>query len=658
MKKIDAIPLILLTSGILLGGLATYFVHLATLTEDGSDPSQNVIAEQTNGVLPTVESEMDEIRDTKSTTPSYLAAAIEDPSLQQNGFQRKLAVYSYVANLSELQITEELERTPDPAHVLSSRVLKELQTALIERLAVLNPVAALEFSLDSNDLGNDYVIPNTLGTHTYANEYGTFTVAVNPLDPQTYAPTDTDSEFMPVVRSVFKEWALRDLDDAVENAKSLNSDTKLNALAGILTTLSGMPFATFRDIAKTLGDEDQGINAYVMSFRTATVDDPKAIWTELMSLVKPDQYDKMQVFGNIAEQWYEKNGVSVLDQINATPLEEYHKRNIVDRVIRLAATNNPQEAFQYAQRLPTEPGFSFSTSLYVVVDIWAESDPQAAYQSVTRIEQIRDREQLQAAVVLKWASNEPYYYLDNLDNFPSHTRVSGIPSAIESIAQSSPQEAAELALAQKDEGIININMLSVMLPGVVLRHWVDQDVEAAVNWVTSGPVPEDKQSSWVRALTTILVRSDPRRAFEIALKQPKAKGGFEAFLPALEAELIDQIVYSDLDLAVELLPKVPEGKSRSEAYSSVGSEYIDRGDFDKAMNLGLQLSTEEQAHYYQSIATRWARIDPGRLVESIKDLPTPELRSSIAQELSSRWMKENFTDVQLEELKQYTGDSN
>ncbi|MCY3541836.1 MAG: hypothetical protein OXH31_08040 [Gammaproteobacteria bacterium] len=655
MKKADAIPLILLTSGILLGGLGTYFVHLAMSTEDGSDPSQSGIAEQTNGAIPTEESKIDEVRDTKSTNTSYLAAAIEDPSLHENAFQRKLAVYSYVASLSELQIAKELERTSDPAHVLSSRVLEELQTALIERLAVLNPVAALEFSLVINDLGHDHVIPNTLGTHAYATEYGTFTRTVNPLDPQTYAPTDTDSEIMPVVRSVFKEWALRDLDDAVENAKSLNSDTKLNALAGILTTLSGKPFETFRDISKTLGDEDQGIDAYVLSLRTAKVDDPKAIWTELTSLVKPDQYDKMQVFGNIAEQWYEKDGVRVLDQINATPLEEFHKRNIVDRVLRLAVTHNPQEAFQYAQTLPTEKGFPSALALVMVVDIWAETDPQAAYHSVTRIEQLRERESLQTSVVSKWAANEPYYYMENLDNFPTHTRVMGITSALGTIAQTSPQEAAELALDQKDEGLIDL--LSAMLPGVVLRHWVDQDVEAAVNWVTSGSVPEDKQSSWVRALTTILVRSDPRRAFEIALKQPKAEGGFEAFQPALEAALIDQIVNRDLDLAVELLPKVPEGKSRSEAYSSVGSEYIDQGDFDKAINLGLQLSSEEQAHYYQSIATRWARIDPGGLVESIKDLPTPELRSSTAQELSSRWMKENFTDAQLEELKQYISDS-
>ena len=634
MKKTVAIPLILLTSGILLGGGGTYFVHLATSTNGGSEPSQSDHAQQTGGASSSMDTEIDDQQGTASVTATDSSGALEDPSLHKIAFQRKLAVYSYVAGLSEPQISAELDRTLDSESALSPLVVKELQTALIERLALLNPVAALERSIDITDLGADFVIRN-------------------PLDNQSYSSISTENESMPFVQSVFKDWALSDLDDAVENAKSLSEDARMNALAGILTTLSGEPLTKHRDIAKTLGDEDQGIDTYVMSFRTATVADPKSTWTELLRLVKPDNRFKTQILGNVAEQWYEKDGLRILDQINATSLDENRKRQLVSRVLGLAAKNNPQEAFQYAQTLPTERGYS--SSLYTVVNVWAESDPQAAYQAVTRVEQTRERERLQGEVVETWASNEPYYYLENSDKFPSHTRDYGISSAIEAIAQTSPQEAAELALEQKDEGFMST--LSFMLPNVVIRPWVDQDVEAAVNWVLSGPVPEDKQSSWVRALVSSLVDSDPRRAFEIALKQPKADGGIDAFLPALEAEVIGQIVHRDLDLAVELLAKLPEGDSRSEAYASVGSEYINNGDSDKAVNLGLQLPTEEQASYFEGLISTWTRIDPSGLVESIKELPTPELRSSLAQELTTSWRKDDFTDAQLEELKQYIDDS-
>ena len=634
MKRTVAIPLVILTSGILFGGGGTYLVHLASSTSGGVDPSQSVIADQTEGVSPTVDTDMDDEQDRTPVSATDSSGALEAPSLHKIAFQRKLVVYSYVAGLSEPQISIELDRTLDPESALSPLVVTELQTALVERLAVLNPVAALEYSIDSNDRGLDFVIRN-------------------PLENQPYSSIATEMEFMPFVQSVFKEWALKDLDDAVENAKSLNEDARVNALAGILTTLSGQPYAVFRDIATLLGDEDQGIDAYMMSFRTAVVDDPKTIWTELLSLIKPDHYYRTQILGNIAEQWYEKDGLHVLDRITATSLDENEKSNLVNRILRLAATNNPAEAFQYAQTLPTEGRYSSPSAR--VVDIWAESDPQAAYQAVTRIEQSRERERLQAIVVYTWASKEPYYFLENLDKFSSHTRESGISSAIESIAQSSPQEAAELALEQKDEGFIST--LSYVLPSVVMRPWIEQDVEAAVNWVLSGPLPDEKRPNWVRALATSLVDSDPRRAFDIALKEPKEEGGLASFLPSLEADIIGQIVYNDLDLAVELLPKVPEGSSRSMAYGAVGSEYLDLGDFDKAVNLGLQLSKDEQSTYFQLIASSWVRIDPGGLVESIKDLPTPELRSSIAQELTTPWRKDDFTDAQLEELKQYIDDS-
>ncbi len=634
MKKTVAIPLILLTSGILLGGGGTYFVHLATSTNGGSDPSQSDHAQQTGGASSSMDTEIDDLQDTASVAATDSSGALENPSLHKIAFQRKLAVYSYVAGLSEPQISAELDRTLDSESTLSPLVVTELQTALIERLALLNPVAALEHSIDINDLGADFVIRN-------------------PLDNQSYSSISTENERMPFVQSVFKDWALSDLDDAVENAKSLSEEARMNALAGILTTLSGEPLTKHRDIAKALGDEDQGIDAYVMSFRTATVADPKSKWTELLRLVKPDHRFKTQILGNVAEQWYEKEGLRILDQINATSLDENRKRHLVSRVLGLAATNNPQEAFQYAQTLPTERGYS--SSLYTVVNVWAESDPQAAYQAVTRVEQSRERERLQGRVVETWASNEPYYYLENSDKFPSHTREMGISSALETIAQTSPQEAAELALEQKEEGFMS--SLSFVLPGVVLDHWVEQDVEAAVNWVLNGPIPDEKRYSWVRALATNLVYSDPRRAFEIALKQPKPEGGIESFLPGIEAEIFDQIIYHDLDLAIELLPKVPEGTSRIAAYSSLGSEYIEQGDSKKAINLGLQLPTEEQASYFEGLIFTWTRIDPSGLVESIKELPTPELRSSLAQQLTTPWRKDDFTDAQLEELKQYIDDS-
>ena len=630
MKRSKAISLVLVSSGIVLGGGSTYLVHLATAAGDNefSEASQTDVEPATFGAPPTAGDGGNDVRGTIHQS----ASVIEDPSLKNNSFQRKLVVYSYVAGLPEQQISKELQRTTGNSSKLSPSVLEELQTALVARLAILNPVAAMEFAVAQKDLGTDTL------THT-------------PWGSQQYLPQRIETTFMPLVRSVFKEWALSDLNVAVKNAKSLKSDDKKNALAGILNALTGESLKTYRRIAKELGDEDQGIDSYVRSFSAKRIDDPRAIWAEVVKLIKPGDYNQTVALGNIARQWYKQEGIAVLDEINSSSLTDNVKGSTVRQVLSLVATEKPERAFQYALTLPSEG--TFSSPLFSVVSTWAASDPQAAYQAVTGIEQSGQREGLQRIVVTNWASKEPYYFLENLDIFPPQMRDLGSSSALEVIARTSPQEAAEIALEQIEERLGGYSYV----PTQIIRHWIQQDVEAAVSWVFNGPVSEEKRHTWVSALATNLVASDPRRAFELALKQPKPEGTMNAYGFALEGQIIGQIVMQDLDLAVELLPKVREGFSRSQAYSSVGNKYIDLGDTSKALDLGLKLPADEQAAYFQSIAYSWAKIDPGGLVESFKNFPTAELRSSLARTMSSQWMKDSFTDTQLDVLKQYLSDS-
>ncbi|MYD45450.1 MAG: hypothetical protein F4W92_03785 [Gammaproteobacteria bacterium] len=158
-------------------------------------------------------------------------------------------------------------------------------------------------------------------------------------------------------------------------------------------------------------------------------------------------------------------------------------------------------------------------------------------------------------------------------------------------------------------------------------------------------------------LATNLVHTDPRRAFDIALQQRILERVGGMYMPALEAQILGQIVYQDFDLAVELLPKKREGSSRSQVYTSVGSNYINLGQSSKAVDLGLKLTANERTQYFQSIAYTWASIDTSGLVESFKNLPTAKIRSNLARTLTSQWMEDNFTEAQLEVLESYLSDS-
>ncbi|MXZ43605.1 MAG: hypothetical protein F4Z01_01295 [Gammaproteobacteria bacterium] len=633
MKKSLASSLLLVSAGMLLGGGGTYFVYVATTANYDNIPNESPTKLDSSGIEKTVPISAETINEQhpRSSVDSQSATTLDDPSLQSNSFQRKLAVYSYVAGLPTQQVLNELQLTIGTSSKHSGRVLQELQTALVERLAILDPTAAMNFAIEQRALGEESSALNSWNLHRYIAQGNGSTV-------------------LPFVRNVFKEWALSDRDGAVKQAKTLKAEEKSNALAGILKTLTGESLSTYRTIARELGDEDQGIESYVMSFNSRQVDDPKAVWDEIVTLIKPGSHNHLPALENVARQWYQQVGMSMLDEVNSDSLDEASKARVVQVVLWLASKENPDQAFRYALSIPRQG--IYSQPLYNVVNTWSESDPQAAYQAVTEIEQSGLRENLQRSVVSVWAMNEPYYFLENVEDFPPQIRDLGSSRALESIARTSPQEAAEICLNHKAGTVGGLTYV----PTQIMQHWVKLDVEGAVNWVINGPVSEEQSFTWVSALANNLVRSDPRRAFELALEQPIKEGMVGMYMPALEAQIIGQIVIQDFDLAVELLPKVREGRSRTQAYSSVGNGYLNLGQSSKAVDLGQKLSADEQVSYFQSIAFTWARVDPSGLIESFKSLPTAELRSNLAHSLSSQWMRENFTDSQLDILQQFIND--
>lgn len=561
---------------------------------------------------------------------SYLSAAsLEDPSLHENSFQLRLAVYSFVAGLSTQKLMTELQTISSDVNERSHHVRDELQRALIERLAIVNPHAATEYVVEQFEpISNQSKFVHS----------------------QRYLKVEQDTS-MSMVQTVFKDWAATDLQSAIDTAKKLIDNYKSKALIGILAALRGESLNTYRQVAKELGDEEHGTNAYILSFATNRVNDPRAAWHEVIALYKPNNSSHTRALRNITRQWYEQVGFGVLDNVNSSDLEKHVKSDLIVQLLEHAVADEPYQAFQYSLAVPSENRDSSATSR--VVKTWAVSDPEAAYQAASSIEKSGDREYFQLRVARIWALNEPRDVMDKVESFPPNIREWVTVDAIRGIARVSPEEAAELAVKHGRGGPNDF------LPSSVIGIWIEIDLEAALNWVYSTPLDEGKRYTWVSAITSNLVESDPRRAFDIAVKQeiPDINLlGMEMFEMGLDAEVIWRICDQDLELAVELLPKVREGKTRTSASTAIGLRYIELGDSKKAFNLGLQLTEDSQAEYFESISRTWGNIDPAGLIESIEDFPTKEIRVNVASSLTRRSSRKKFSYAQLEILKQYLDD--
>ena len=614
MNKSLGITLLIFCLGVAVGGASIYLVHIGLSADKDTENVRHNVKPKPSAPLPSV-----------SENPSDID--LLDPRLHEDPIRRGTAIYTWVASLSEGELKDEIRRTSD-SKSFSNIVQQELVIALIERLSITDSETALEFALTE-------LIPEDDWTSSW------YRWSSRPGEP---VPAN-----MPVVQSLFADWAQRDLEHAIQSAKTLDLDAKSNALVGILYAQTGESLATLREIAKELNDEQLAENFFLQSFSTSEIDDPQTAWNEAVALVEPDDFSHIDSLLNIGEQWYKKDGFSVLDEIRASTIGTDLINHTILQLLGRAAEERPEQALQYSLSLPGESAFP-KISSRIVVYVWADSDPDAAYQAVSGIENKRLRENLQGSVISVWASNDPRYVLENLDTFPEDVQEDARADSISSIAETSPKEAAEVVLQYSG------SFEGQMLARLVMSTWVIQDADAAIDWVFNGPVSEQHRYSWVSHLTTFLVRTDPRRAFDLAVQQEIPTDSGSA-LPGLEASVMDEIADHDLELALELLPGVREGITRSHAYSSIGKSYINAGDTSKAFNLGLELSDPNQAEYFQNISTRWARIDPAGLVESMEELPNAEIRSNIAKTVTSRWYRENFTEDQLNTLKQYLSDS-
>ena len=550
----------------------------------------------------------------------------EDSSLTRDSVKFEVAVYSLVAQLSEGDLELVLVLLTDSSLHLSLRVRRELQLALLERLAIFNPQAATDYAIANDLKGGELALSSTVPTNI-GNQFGS---------PPTVAAQ------ISLTTTVYCVWAMTDLSAAMANANTLEEEYRNRALKGILESQQNKSLEDLRKIAESLGNEQLAIDAYTASFNVEKLKNPRLAWTKFSPYLISLNLSGEWVLKNVVLQWYEQEGVDIVAEIQASAASDRVKASTTRLVLTHAVEHVPELAFRNALKFP---GDSRARERIVddVVRAWATKAPDTVYEILSELEEESLRDDLLHSVVSVWARSDPYHVVENINSFPPNLRDTGMYSAIETIAQSSLQEAAELAL-------------EVMRPLAhswaiydVLYDWVRQDLEQSIDWVLSRETTDRQRYSLIRILTRELVSIDARRAFEIARKEPAPNSR-----TGLEADVISSIIALDeLELAMELLDNVREGRTRVQASASVAYQLINRGNTEQALKIGLDLPESEQEAYFPNIAYRWSSVDPQGLLDTIQLLPTSVIRSRVASRLLDSSNKQKFTESQLEILNRY-----
>ena len=440
-----------------------------------------------------------------------------------------------------------------------------------------------------------------------------------------------------IIRSVFLEWSQLSLDEAVENAKTLQGSGRIAALSGIFESRSDLGDEVRLGIAKSLGHESVAAQMNRSAKLSGLMENPEKAWSQLVGeeLTGPGNVSSLV---QIANAWVEQDGIGVLGQISDSLEARNVRTSVMNSVVLSAARNNPQDTLNYVLRNQDHTSIWLSS---IVAQTWARSAPEEAFSVVTDIENSRIRRRLQEGVIREWATQNAYAMLDYVNTLPENMQAYARQRAVLAIGGSDPEEAIGL-LQSLDLGEDGIGSVAHTL----VHQWSEIDAMAAHNWVTSSPDVEGMRGELLHVVLMSLVEDQPQLAMELALQHPVDM--------RLDSAVISQLARFDRHLAQSMLSQVRQGRGRLSAYTSVGRELVDNDETQQAIKLGESLDETSRTAYYNSILRSWASSDPEGLFERLGNLPSPELRSIAAMVLTVNNQRNKvFTEDQLAHMKTY-----
>ncbi len=560
----------------------------------------------------------------QSESRASATSMLKDRDLHKQSTLRFSKVYSYVAGLDTGELLGVLSSVAGKSGSgISQRVRKELQVALLQKLTNHDPVEALEFVKSTNDSNSDMYL-----------------------------------------QSVFEAWATFDLESAIDHARKLDRKSKIPAMLGLLDAQIEGDLSGVFDIGRELDLNDVSVaNVLVDWLNAESVQDPKDMWIRLYTIAENYRITGIgRQLESVAFQWYQAEGISVLDEIRA--LSKRDASSSLRRILLHIALENPGFALNYVLDMRSR-NYSLEEEL---IRTWAEADLQSALEATYTVRDGGIRRDLQQEIASVWAEKEPRYLLQNLDALPEPVRYVAARAGVAEIAKISLQEAGEYALQIED---LKLRRMAVSW---LMPIWTTHEPSTLLDWVLNDPVNQPIVEELRNQLVSRSLDSDPKGAFQIALGLPSSQweGTSEYLLEdlppdlqyslppsdVLVAEVMESIGKSDSQLALDLLSVVREEDTKFVAALHLGEALVFQGKVSDALQLAHQLPETHRDRYYSRLASNWSHEDPVSLIESIDEFPSAKHKSSVAARLLRADRRRNaFNDAQVDSLRQHLSES-
>jgi len=505
----------------------------------------------------------------------------------------------------------------------------------------------------------------------------------DPRSALAHARTDSFKSVRSIERTVWRTWARKDLDDALYAARTQTSTAHQNEAAQSLYAAYGyMGNATTKRIEAELGigpdrssrarylyrladrspadaiafidglergTEQQQYVSWLAYYVSAKDPDAALRYASLFRVASDGEGYERIIKGNIARE----NPQETIERLLASGRAAQSSNEYHNAIRALASTDLDAAKRYFEQARSTDDRRIFGS---VIAMEMAKNDPTEA-MAWARENENEEYPLLQMSVLGQIAEIDPQLAMAEALNTPNaETRSRMVSNVVQYLARNNPADAVNY-LDQIPNGQQKLE---------AGRHlasaWISQDPEAAVAWILG----QDKETAgqMIQMVAHRLVGSDIDMAIQLLPKMDernqastrqqiaqrlatiRSPGEAQSFIrqfegqpgyDQLQASVVAGVAQTDVLMAKQLADQLVDSTARDSAYTQLIAQQAQTDPTEAARWLYSINSESARGAAAGQLASKWYAYNPAAAARWVSNLPAGSLRDDSIVHMSSQW---------------------
>lgn len=443
-----------------------------------------------------------------------------------------------------------------------------------------------------------------------------------------------------VLRSLFREWTVSDLEGAIAALDSLPDAYKFTAATAIMSRNDHLSTDQQIQLAQEIGPSEQWINNTLASIRSeAAKNDPRSAFYELIRDTTHLQYARHELIPIVA-RWFELEGAKVLSEIDDSIEDRITKRFLLQILVGSWFDSDNVSVIEMMRVISEFPNRKDAKELMEqLLRSSSRSDPKRAFEySFEFGDQFINRE-VRKRLLRIWAIRDAEGLLSEANSLPREYQDVAVVTALGRMSTTSPEEAIQIARSLARPG------LQRQARDEIVKQWSSVNAKDALEWLINDGFNIGDQND-----TAIF-----SQALSSYLNQDldAAQNFVSDYRGVLKNQFVETVVRHlinvDVDHAIDYMPNVVK-EHRSALQLDIGRRLAE-GEPLKALSFGTTIEQSNRDQYYDTMLNAWAQNNFFSLHENIQRVPA-EYRTHAAEAILRHDESENtLSNREIQNLK-------